>query len=137
MPIDVALVKNGEGLLFICFGALTGRDFLEAKRRLLQFPKRLEKCAYGIIDQFAATSIEIAPTELQEIVELDVRIASIMRLGAIIALVAPQDENYGISRMWQDAVEATAWETMLFRSREEGEAWLRLRVKEKFGLDWA
>jgi hypothetical protein len=39
--------------------------------------------------------------------------------------------------MWEFFIEniGLLWETMVFRDREEAEAWLKERVKEKFGID--
>jgi len=37
--------------------------------------------------------------------------------------------------MWEILVDRVDWETMVFRSREDAEAWITKKVKEEFGID--
>ena len=46
-----------------------------------------------------------------------------------------QDLIYGLTRMWEVLSEGTNWETMASRNREDAEAWIKERVKEKYGID--
>ena len=52
-----------------------------------------------------------------------------------MAIVAPRDLEYGLSRMWQAFVEDNGWETMVFRSREQAEEWVREKVSQNFSTD--
>jgi hypothetical protein len=135
MACEVAFVQNGFGLLFIASGLLTRDDLIESKNRLLESQARIKQCMYGILDLYAVSSTEISMSDVEDIAEQDKSIAAVIRPGAIVAIMAPKDSDYGLGRMWEILAESTGWETMVFRSREEGEAWLRARVKEKFGFD--
>ena len=79
--------------------------------------------------------MNISQDELREAAAEDRKFAAIIRTGALVAILAQREVNYGLSRMWQTFAEATGCEIMVFRSREELDLWLRVRLKEKFGLD--
>jgi len=53
----------------------------------------------------------------------------------VIATVADQDIMYGLSRMAQTLRDRTDLENDVFRNRQDAEAWIRERVKEKYGID--
>ena len=82
----------------------------------------------------ATTKFELSTQKVELIAEY-CKSSSIVNQGAIVALVASQDLIYGLSRMWQVLSEGTNWETMVFRNREDAEAWIKERVKEKYGID--
>jgi hypothetical protein len=135
MACEVAFVQNGSGLIFIASGLLTRDDLMESKGRVLEFPARIKQCMYCIVDLFAVSSTQLSASDVEEIARHDKRVAAVIRPGAIVAIMAPRESDYGLGRMWETLAESTGWETMVFRSREEGEAWLRARVKEKFDFD--
>jgi len=37
--------------------------------------------------------------------------------------------------MWEGLAGVTGWETMVFKNREDAEAWITKKVKEKYGID--
>jgi len=137
MACEVALLQNGCGLLFIASGLLTRDDLIECKNRLLASEAHTKQCMYGIVDLSAVSSMQLSASDIKEVAEHDQRVAASIRLGAIVEIVAPTDSEYGLSRMWEILAERTGWETMVFRSRATGLAWLRVRVRvrEKFGFD--
>jgi hypothetical protein len=53
----------------------------------------------------------------------------------VVALVADQDLIFGLARMWELLIDAAERETMVFRKREDAEAWITQKVKEKYGID--
>lgn len=135
MPLDVVFIQNGAGLLVLCSGVLTGEEVIDSKKPLLEHPERLRRCAYVIVDVCGTTAVKISQDELREAAVEDRKLAAIISPGALVAILAQRDVTYGMSRMWQTFAEATGWEIMVFRSREELDSWLRVRLKEKFGLD--
>jgi hypothetical protein len=54
---------------------------------------------------------------------------------AVVAIAADTDITYGLSRMWESLIDAISWETMVFRSRVDAEAWIKEKVKEYYGID--
>ena len=55
----------------------------------------------------------------------------------IVAIVSKRDIEFGISRMWQTIVQMKelAWETKIFRDRNDAEKWIKNKAKEKYDID--
>ena len=47
---------------------------------------------------------------------------------------ANRDLTYGLARMTEMLIDVTGWESKVFRNREDAEAWIKERVKEKYGI---
>jgi hypothetical protein len=125
MPVSVASVPDGGGLLFICSGSITAKDLLDAKARLLKTPIRLQECEFAIVDLGLASSLQLSPNEVREIADRDRELAVFTRPGLPVAVLAPTEVAFGLARMWEVFVENTGWETIVFKDRAEGEAWVR------------
>ena len=104
-------------------GAVTGTDFATADAALLDSPAALRVLRYALIDFGEATNFLATQEEIRRVAEVDHRIAELVP-HLCLAIVAPRDLQFGISRMWQVFVEGTGWETAVFRDRREAEAWL-------------
>jgi hypothetical protein len=133
MPVNVASMQNGAGLLFICTGNVTAKDLLGAKDRLLETPTRLQECRFAIVDLELASSLQLSPDEIRKIADRDRDLAAVTRPGLPVAVLAPNDVAYGLSRMWEVFVENTGWETIIFRTRKEGEEWVRQKANALYG----
>ena len=57
------------------------------------------------------------------------RVASI-NPNMIVAIVNNSDIGFGIGRMWETMVDESNWQTMIFRSIEEAESWLKERMHQ-------
>jgi hypothetical protein len=135
MACEVAFLQNGAGLLFIASGLLTKEDIVDSKKRLLISRAPIKQCMYAIVDLSAVSSVELSHADVRDQAVYDELIAMAIRPGAIIVIIASREPHYSLSRMWETFVKRTGWETMVFRSRETGLAWTRVRVREKFGFD--
>lgn len=135
VPITLKEVGNGAGIIFDCEGVVTGQDMLQASKQLLSSEEKLKEWLFGLIDHTNVTSADYTTADLRALAELDKTISPIARKGAVIAIVAPSDVQYGLSRMWQALVEGTVWETMVCRSREDAQSWIKRKVKDNFGID--
>ena len=51
-----------------------------------------------------------------------------------VAHVATKDIAFGLCRMWEILSDETKWEIMVFRNREDAEAWIMQKVKDKCGI---
>jgi len=60
---------------------------------------------------------------VRRLIEVDRSLVELIPRTAI-AIVAPKDELFGLSRMWEMMVGVPGWETRVFRSRADAEAWL-------------
>jgi hypothetical protein len=77
--------------------------------------------------------VEIPTVAIKLIARLNIKAATV-NPDVIIATVADQDIMYGLSRMAQTLRDDAAWENEVFRNRQDAEAWIKARVKQKYGI---
>jgi len=135
MPIDIKVLHDGMGILYHCYGTVTGKDFIEANKRVLTFNGHLKRVRYGIVDETATDDIHMAESEMLTIAVQDKKIANLVPSGAIVAVIAERDFAFGLARLWESFIEHTGWETMTFRARWKAEHWIKEKVKSNCGID--
>jgi hypothetical protein len=135
MPIDIKILHDGVGILYLCHGTVTGKDFIEANKQILTDNEQLKQVRYGLIDETAIDDIHMSESEMLTITAQDKKIASFVPPGAIVAVVAKGDFAFGLARIWESFIEYTGWETMTFRTRGKAEGWIKGKVKANFGID--
>jgi hypothetical protein len=135
MPIDVRVLHNGMGILYLCHGRMKGKDFINANRRLLAFHDRLKKARYGLVDETGIDDIRISESEMLTIVAQNKKMAATVPQGAVVAVIAKDDVTLGLAHMWGSFIEHTGWETMTFRTRWKAKSWIVEKVKANFGID--
>jgi hypothetical protein len=77
--------------------------------------------------------VEIPTVAIKLIARFNIKAATV-NPDVIIATVADQDIMYGLSRMAQTLRDDAAWENEVFRNRQDAEAWIKARVKQKYGI---
>jgi hypothetical protein len=135
MPIDIKVQHDGVGILYLCHGTVTGKDFIEANKRILNFNEHLKRVRYGIVDETAIDDIQMSKAEMLTIVAQNKKIAGLVPPGAIVAVIAGSDFAFGLARIWGSFIEHTGWETMTFRTSWKAESWIREKVKANCGID--
>jgi len=135
MPIDIKILHDGRGIMYLCHGTVIGKDFIEANKRILTFSEHLKNVRYGLIDATAIDDIHIAESEMVMITAQDKKIAGLVAPGAVVAVISKSDVAFGLARMWESFIEHTGWETMTFRTRWKAESWIKEKVKANFGMD--
>lgn len=134
MPVDIKILQDGAGILYLCHGTVTGKDFIEANERLLSF-NNLKQVRYGIVDETSVDDIHMFESDMLTIAAQDEKIAGLVPSGAIVAVIAGSDFAFGLARIWESFIEHTGWETMTFKTRWEAESWIKEKVKDNFGID--
>src|SRR5208337_3325109 len=135
MPIDIRVLHDGTGILYHCYGKITGKDFIDANNRLLAFTDRLKQVKYGIVDETSIDDVQISESEMLTIAVQDKKIAAYAPSGAVVAVIAKDDFAIGLARMWESFIVHTGWETMTFRIKWKAERWIIEKVKANFGID--
>ncbi|HUI68127.1 MAG TPA: hypothetical protein VL087_07945 [Nitrospirota bacterium] len=135
MPIDVKVMHDGVGILYLCHGTVTGKDFIEANKQIFTLNEHLKQVKYGLIDETAMDDVHMSDSEMLTITAQDKKIASIVPPGAIVAVIAKSDFAFGPAHIWQSFIEHTGWETMTFRTRWQAESWIKEKVKANSGID--
>jgi hypothetical protein len=135
MPIDVKLLHDGMGILYHCHGTVTGKDFIEANKRILIMKESLKQVRYGLIDETEVENIHMTESEMVTVTAQNRKIASLVPSGAIVAVISENDFDMGLARVWESFIEYTGWETMTFRTRWQAESWIKEKVKANCGID--
>ena len=136
MPLEIKYLDDGLGVLFIGEGIVTGKDIISSNNQIFSSEEKMKKNKYALIDYSKITQFEVSTSEVEIIASQD-RKASEYIPDGVVAVVAKKDLVFGINRMWEIIVENTGlqWEIMVFRDRDDAEAWIKEKVKEKFGID--
>ena len=125
MPVSIVLLDDGEGILYLCEGALRGPEIIRANQELLASPGQRRGRRYGLVDFSAAASVEISTSELRILAEQDARLAREAKIPILLAVVAPDDLGYGLARMWQAFAQDIGWSAEVFRERSTAQRWLQ------------
>lgn len=139
MPVAIASMDNGLGVLFTCTGTVSGSEFIEFNNRLAASAKKRNNTArYCIIDYSGAEKVMLSSSDVEEISSQDKELAGYFP-DFIVAIIAVKDLEYGVSRMWETFIELhdLLWETMVFKNRVDAEVWIRQKMSEKFNIDVA
>lgn len=123
MAYTTEYIDDGHGVLHIGSGIVTGGELIEATAQELQAVRDGLPLCYGLIDFTDIERFAVVADEIRSIARLSVAIAGIIG-EARVAIIAPQDVAFGMSRMWAGYAHATAWKTHVFRRRPEAETWL-------------
>jgi hypothetical protein len=134
MPIMIKSLDNGLGISFTGKGIVTGEDLIQATRKIFSSEESIRKSRYGLLDFSNIEWLNTSSTELKIVTDLDTRAAKI-NPDLIISIVTEENSAYGLSQIWKAYMDETNWESKIFRSRKEAKAWMKKRIKEKFGID--
>jgi hypothetical protein len=128
MPVQITFLDNGQGIEFISSGIITGKEIIEANKKIYT-PENLLRLKYKIVDRTTCTEYQVTSEEVQIIAEQDKEAAKI-NSNIIIALVSPTDLQYGVSRMWESFVDEIGFQTGVFRDRMSADAWLKEKLRK-------
>lgn len=135
MPIEINDLDNGLGNLIEGRGFVTRQEYIDAlSKHLKQDQEKLKRYRYSISDYTAVTDFDVRTEDITYVMGLSEEVAGV-NPDVIVAIVADKDLLFGLSRMFQLRLDATNWELMVFRKREEANAWIRKRVKEKYKIE--
>jgi hypothetical protein len=122
-------------LILVYSGQVSDREMLDVRATFGNDSPEMQKCRFLLVDLTDAALAQISTDALKELAGLHNVLAEHTFTGMPVAIVAPRDVEYGLSRMWQVFVEENGWETMVFRSRTEAERWLPQRLTQTCGAD--
>lgn len=137
MTVQVSFAADGIGIIYTTSGVLTGKDLLWAHSRVQAAIEQNPDMRYLLIDHSAVPEERIDTESLKQ---LAARSGSTLDLmpEALVAIVAPNDVLFGLSRMWAAMAENPKLKTLTSRSRDEAVEWLGRELAEReppFRLD--
>ena len=130
MPYQTHYTQMGADVRFT--GVATGAEIVEAKVRALAHPYA-GPLRFLLFDLAGAERVDVPTAAVREVARED-RAYAASHPPSAIAVVAPHDLEYGLSRMWQAFVDDTPIQSNVARSRSEALRWLAGRGVDVDGL---
>lgn len=135
MPITVTDTDDGRGNILRAWGCLSEHEILKAHREHYGQPsEKFGAYRYGLSDFSEVTSLDISINGVRELSRMCLDIAE-RHPGPIVAVVGSRDLVFGLARMFEMFSDDAPWEISVFRARSDAVAWIRDRVRERFGMD--
>ena len=135
MTIQVTDVDDGLGNEIVLSGVINESEFVESlNRHLNNDPEKFKKYRFSLTDLSDVSELNLSSDAIREHSSACIRAAGV-NPDAIVAVVAPNDLGYGLSRMWEIlSSDEIAWEINVFRNKEEARMWIKERAKKKWSL---
>jgi len=86
--------------------------------------ERARKLRYGLVDFSEVTDMKVTPDDIRRIVEAN-RKTAVLTPGAIVAIIAPSELPYALSRLWHTLSDDLGWQANVFHTRQDAIGWLR------------
>ena len=129
MALFTEYTPDGLGVLLRGEGVLTGAEIIAASAEHHRLEERARKLRYGFVDFSQVSELRATAAEVQAIADEDRKTAA-LNADIVVAVIAPLDHAFGVSRMWETLMDATGWTTRIFRDRDEALAWLRKQIPD-------
>lgn len=127
MPLTINYKDDGRGIEILATGTVHGREIIDAHKEIYS-EENLKRQLYQIIDRSLCLEYDVSTEEIKKIAELD-NTAALINPHIIIAIVAPDDLQYGMSRIWQAYTDESGFKTRVFRDRKSADLWLAELLK--------
>lgn len=122
MPVQINNLQDGIGIEFISSGVVTGKEIIEANRKIYT-RENLLRLKYKIIDRSTCTDYRVTPEEIRLIADQDIE-ASKINKNIVIVLVSSTPLQYGMTRMWQVHAEDIGFQSKIFKDRESADEYI-------------
>jgi hypothetical protein len=134
MPIEYSLTRDSHGAVYRSHGVLTGPDLLKAHKRTVANIRANRDLRYVLVDHSDVPDENVETASLRVLAEqLDEPLDLIG--DAVLAVVAPSDVLFGLSRMFETFAERENLSMLVTRERTEALAWLRDELASR-GLEF-
>lgn len=127
MPITSTLINGGTGLLLVGEGIVSGPELVAGVYTARQLVLSSRMATFGLIDFTRISALNVSANEIKIIVEAD-KVAAMRIPKFALAVAAPRDVAYGLSRMYELYLNTPGWSVAVFRTMDEAWAWLESEV---------
>ena len=124
MPVTTRFTDSNRGFRTTGTGVLAGAELVKAKLALEADEAAVRGLAFAICDFSEVTQIELTSDDVKTIAEIDVRLSA-WAPDVVVAVIAPRDAVYGMSRIWEVLAEPTGWPIGIFRRAVDAERWVQ------------
>ena len=123
MSINLKFTDDKQGIYVTLEGKVTLEDFKVGASEAYS-EENIHTQNYQIIDFTNCSSFDLSSSDMQEIAIID-KEASKVNPDIKIAIIAPTDVAFGMSRVYEAYADETGFDIMVFRNSEDVEAWLK------------
>ena len=131
MPIIIKSTDGGLGFIMKGEGVVTGQEILDGLAKRFSSEEKIRRYLYGISDYTEVKQFQISSAEVKLVAEKDKQVA-IINPNLVMAIAAPQDIMFGLSRMFRAYARETGWVVGVFRSLEEAQSSIIDNLREKY-----
>ena len=133
MPITLQTYDNGKGVRSTYSGIITDDEYLTHIRLYPSLPRQqFEGIRYGLTDLTDVNKLDLSTTVVIEAANVSSQTMK-QNPNLRIAIAAPNDLEFGMSRIWSAWSDSELTHTALFRSVAEATEWLHDEVQRLHG----
>jgi len=134
MPITIHELDNGWGNVIRYEGVVTSEEYDTALTEHLSKPQEvLKKYYYSISDATQVTKISIELKHIKNIASLSREVAKI-NPNVLVVIATHNETAFNVARMWAFISNLSSWNIQVFRSRQELDKWLVMKMKDQHDL---
>jgi len=122
MSYTISWTNNGVEWTYS--GVLSFKDIIESNEAIYGDP-RFDDLRYQIVDLTKVDSFEVSDQNMKQIAHLD-KAAARTNPRIRLAVIAVEGGGLDVAKAYKKHSENSAWESEIFDTREEAEAWLGL-----------
>jgi hypothetical protein len=124
LAIDMIRVDGIDGAYQVVREKTSGRDLLE-ENRIMFFEQTslFRRCRFWLADFTNSDLAEVSGEDIRALRAIAAEAAALCPELAV-AIVAPEDLQFALGRMWSTLTEGTGWRTSAFRSSADACRWL-------------
>jgi hypothetical protein len=130
MAILVSLTPDGVGVVYTSSGLLTGQDLIDADDRFGAELERNPALRYLLVDHSAIPDEDVDTKSLRLLADRTGHKLTVMPEG-LVAIVAPNDVLFGLSRMWAGMSGGPRLIIEVTRERDAAIKWLEQKLGER------
>ena len=128
MPYQAQMIDEGTGFHNLGTGVLKGQEIIEVLRSLEPIWPFMGSITHGFIDLMGVTEFQVSTEEMKIIAELDQQSSQFVG-QAYLAIAAPEDLMFGMSRMYGALNTSPGWTIKVFRTLEEARSWVHAALQ--------
>jgi hypothetical protein len=130
VSIEASLTADGIGVVYTSSDVLTGQDLFDADARLRVEITRHPELRYLLVDHSAIPDEKVDTASLRALArQVGENLGSIPE--GLMAIVAPTDILFGLSRMWETLAAQPRLITRVTRTRAEATAFLKEELNRR------
>lgn len=130
MPVTIHELDNGLGNVIIIDGVITSEEYDIALTDHLSKPEEIQKkYQYSIIDATQVTKVSVEIKYVKKIAMHSLEVAKI-NPNIFIVFAVHNAIAFNLARLWAFITSGSSWNVQVFRSREELDKWLLMKMKD-------